>query len=115
MKNPTIPRLERVKPLELALTNDQRMQLMATAQSPGYLILLKLMETICIMQEIKNSDIEPGDEKKIVAEHGITVAKWEMFKAVQEQVAKEVEAVSQQGALDLRTEDEKEATRILNP
>jgi hypothetical protein len=113
--NLNIPRIERSQAVKTTLSEEKRAALFEVVQMRGYGVILELMQACCILQDATLVNVEPGLEKKIVAEHGITVAKWEMFDWIQKQVEKEVHTHLNPAPTETRTQEQIVAAETLNP
>lgn len=110
-----IPRIERSKPTQTTLAKDERSALLQMAQGGGYPVLLRIMEMACILQDNKLISVEAADEKQIIAEQHIAVAKWEFFDFIQKQVQNEIHEFVNGPLVDVRTDQEREEFETLNP
>lgn len=94
--------------------DEERLALQALATSPGYNVLMDLMETQCILQDAAVMSVPVEEEKKIVAEQRVAVAKWEFFASLKKQIEfelGELKGEAQQGAAG----DGEEERHILSP
>lgn len=91
MQNVNIPKIEReTSATKTTLMEQDRRDLFAMTQLPGYGVFLRLMEMKCILQDAALMAVDEADDKRVLAEHRITKAKWEFFAEVQGQVQHEV-------------------------
>lgn len=72
------------------LTEVERGALMQLRYTPGYQVLLDMMERACISQETKLINAEVDEPETILAEHRMSKAFWQVFQSMQKQVEREV-------------------------
>lgn len=83
-------RTERTHGIGQRLDASQRASLLQVRYTPGYEILLDLIEQICIEQETRLINQEARDEEGIVAEHRMAKAFWQVFVTLQTKVEVEI-------------------------
>lgn len=86
-------------------TDADRLALLQIAQTPGWRVLLDLMETECLAQEATLVNADPADEKKVLAQHKIAKASWVFFVKLQQRVAFEISEIMKADATDMPAED----------
>ena len=112
-------RTERTHGLKDALTSRQRAALVSIRHAEGYEALLDLIEMCCIEQETRLINAEVSDTEKILAEHRMAKAFWQIFQGVQKKV--EVEIAIHTGLLEdqqyrrQNAEQYDEAQELLRP
>lgn len=72
------------------LNEVQRNHLYQLTLHQGWPVLLQLMEMFCLVQDAALYSVDPGDERKVIAEHRIGLATWNLYDKVQNQVKYEV-------------------------
>lgn len=93
-----------------------REALFQLTQMPGYKVLFRLLEMKCVLQDATLMSIDAADEKRVLAEHRITQAKWEFYADIQKQVAFECnELLSGRDAGETKTDEQVEIERIVDP
>lgn len=93
-----------------------REALFQLTQLPGYRVLLRLMEMKCILQDATLMSVDAADEKRVLAEHRITQAKWEFFADIQKQVAFECnELINPPVAGEIKSKEQVEIEGIVDP
>lgn len=79
-----------VQPTKTKLSQEERIALQSLAGNPGYAALLRLMEMACILQDSAVMSVPVEEERKIIAEQRVAVAKWAFFSEVRKQVEFEI-------------------------
>lgn len=88
----------------------QVLELMAVVGMPGWQRVLDVMERVCITQETKLINADSADEARVLAEHRMSKAYWQVFVSMQneiERLIREYAEANQPEAEDDRTENER--------
>lgn len=72
------------------LNETQRTHLLSVIQSPGYTVMLDIMERACLQQQTRMVNAPTDNDPMVLAEHKITKAMWGFFIAVQKNVEWEI-------------------------
>jgi hypothetical protein len=72
--------------LRSVLTASQRAELYRLAESPGYQVLLDVMEMACVEQDTQLVNADPADPASVLAKHRMSKAFWQIFVAIQKKV-----------------------------
>jgi hypothetical protein len=83
-------RTERSHGLQERLNGSERASLVQIRHMPGYEVLLDMMEKACIEQETRLINTPVANARKIVAEHRMSKAFWQVFTSFQRQVETEI-------------------------
>lgn len=81
---------ERSHGIKERLDPSERGHLLQLRYSPGYEVLLDLIEMLCIEQETRLINAPAENEAEILAEHKMAKAFWQVFTGLQKKVATEV-------------------------
>lgn len=112
-------RTERTHGIRAGLDASARGSLLQIRHMPGYEVLLDLMEQACIEQESKLILSPVSEPDKIVAEHRLAQAYWQVFVTLQQKVERELaEHLGQIADRKYRVEQEEsfdEDQQILRP
>jgi hypothetical protein len=84
-------RTERTHGLTERLDAAERGALVQLRHTPGYEVLLDLMERACIAQETKLINAPVEDTELILAEHKMSKAFWQVFQTMQQLVETEID------------------------
>ena len=79
-------RTERSFDLKGKLSMQQQEALFALRQSAGYSTLLDVIEMACIEQETRLINVDVTEPERIIAEHRMAKAFWQIFVALQKKV-----------------------------
>jgi hypothetical protein len=116
MQHMEILKREQRKPAKTTLSQGKRQALLQIVNTQGYAVILELLEMECVLQDATLMGIDPADEKKVLAEHRVGIAKWELFAEIQRQIEHEVkELVNGAAEGPVMTDEEKEIAAILDP
>jgi hypothetical protein len=83
-------RTERTHGLKDQLSSRGRAGLVSIRHSDGYEALLDLMEMCCVEQETRLINVEVENTEKVVAEHKMSKAFWQVFVGLQKKVEVEI-------------------------
>ncbi len=100
-----------------ALTIQQRGDIFAIRNSPGYAALLDLMEMTCIAQETNLVNAPVTEPANVLAEHALSKAFWQIFVSFQKKVEAECDAhlqIKSDEALRLRKQEMEEPDQSMN-
>ena len=77
--------------LRSKLTVQQKGELYRMSESPGYQVLLDVMEMACVEQDTKLINTDAADPDAVLNEHRMSKAFWQIFVAIQKKVEYERE------------------------
>ena len=101
------------------LTSAQQMRLYAFINSDTWPDLLDIMEMVCIEQESKLLNTEAADEAKVLAEHKMSKAAWQIFVHMQEKIAEQANyyrtMIATEPARQALSKDERYLENLLDP
>lgn len=102
--------------VDMQMSSRDRTDLMQLSHQPGFGVLLRMMEVQCIAQDAALMQVDPSDERKVLAEHRVAVAKWEFFTKIKEQIEYQVrELVGERDKPAEPSDEDKLIDRTLNP
>src|SRR5215467_5339265 len=70
----------------MSLTNEERISLLNLSRTPGWQVLLDLMEQECTKAETEHFQVKPEEEAKVIASHNTARAMRVFFERVQKAV-----------------------------
>jgi hypothetical protein len=85
------PRTERSHGLRSQLDQTEKAALFSLLHSPSWPVLLDVLERACIEQETRLINCDVADTKRIIAEHRMAKAYWQIFVAMQKTVNRAAE------------------------
>jgi hypothetical protein len=91
---------------DIKLTDQDREDLLAIVDDPGYQVVLKIMKGTCrgFTDALLNSD--PADDKAVLSAHVIAQSSWLFLDSVTKQVSAQVEvAMDEQRAIEQQLKD----------
>lgn len=83
-------RTERTQGLKERLIPAERAALLQIRHTDGYEVLLDIMEKACVEQETRLINLDVSEEPRILAEHKMAKAFWQVFVALQTKVEVEI-------------------------
>lgn len=72
------------------LNQQQRIHLLGLVQSPGWSVLLDMMEAQCVLQETQLLNTPASERQKVLVEHTKAQMMWQFFVGVQKKVQYEI-------------------------